>query len=325
MKRATIELISVNYGASNIGNDLQISFEIEGTTKVIDTSINHLKEQSFNTQIFQGLVDENHSIIVKAKVTEKDSWDGADDIGTATLHLKGSGDYSLIVNVNEAKQIRTWKGWSYTKKRVVSSTVATFHIKLKATLADPVTYVSDADGKGWLKVKLDTGIIVSLPYMLKVSLIKETESREHFEILEGSYLGKTASVTKREGGGSYLSASEVHKTGVTVVFNKTSQELTIGSKSYFAITDSSNPVPSGTWSIEIPDAPHQGGHYYESSSKYATTWFRVGHSGDRYLHSGNRSAGCVTVKKLSGWDEIYNKLIRSRKNKLSVGTLKVED
>jgi hypothetical protein len=43
------------------------------------------------------------------------------------------------------------------------------------------------------------------------------------------------------------------------------------------------------------------------------TWFRIGHSGDRFLHPCRVSAGCVTVKDIGEWTKIYNYLINSRK------------
>ena len=61
-----------------------------------------------------------------------------------------------------------------------------------------------------------------------------------------------------------------------------------------------------------------------ADSRYAKTWFRIGHSGDRYLHPGERSAGCITVKDTKRWTEIYRHLIISRKHdSRSIGVVKV--
>ena len=84
-----------------------------------------------------------------------------------------------------------------------------------------------------------------------------------------------------------------------------------------------NPVPLGSHNIEIPDAPHSLGSGYLGSAKYARTWFRVGNKGDRYLHCGQVSLGCITVKDVGSWDKIYEHLIKSRKNNQSVGVIKV--
>jgi hypothetical protein len=76
--------------------------------------------------------------------------------------------------------------------------------------------------------------------------------------------------------------------------------------------------------LEIPDEVHNLGNAYISQSRVATTWFRVGHSGDRFLHTGHVSLGCTTVTDVPKWTEIYNYLIRRRKGDLkSVGTIQV--
>ena len=77
-------------------------------------------------------------------------------------------------------------------------------------------------------------------------------------------------------------------------------------------TDPGNPVPTGTYDLEIPDEVHNLGTTYQGDSPFATTWFRVGHSGDRYLHPGRISAGCVTVTDTKKWTDVYNYLIKRR-------------
>ena len=76
--------------------------------------------------------------------------------------------------------------------------------------------------------------------------------------------------------------------------------------------------------LEFPYEPHPHGRRYMTYSKYAKTWFRIGHTGDRFLHTGRFSEGCITVKNHSQWTPIYNRLIRSRKDKKSVGILIVQ-
>jgi hypothetical protein len=44
-----------------------------------------------------------------------------------------------------------------------------------------VKYITQADGKGWIKVKRDTtGAEVSLPHYLKVNYIKTDNGRDYF-------------------------------------------------------------------------------------------------------------------------------------------------
>jgi len=85
-------------------------------------------------------------------------------------------------------------------------------------------------------------------------------------------------------------------------------------------------MEKGAYDIEIPDYPHPGGARYQQEAPRAKTWFRVGHSGERYLHAGGRSLGCITIIEISRWGEIYNSLIKARKgDSASVGVLEVVD
>lgn len=96
-------------------------------------------------------------------------------------------------------------------------------------------------------------------------------------------------------------------------------------KSVAVVLDSSNPIPAGTWDIEIPDEFHDLGLGYSSASRFATTWFRIGHSGDRFLHPGSVTLGCATVTDVSAWTDIYNYLIFARKGDFrSVGQMEVK-
>ena len=79
------------------------------------------------------------------------------------------------------------------------------------------------------------------------------------------------------------------------------------------------------YDIEIPDYPHGvPGTYLEAQRP--RIWFRIGHTGERYLHAGSRSLGCMTIIETSRWMEIYNVLIKARKpDFMSVGVLEVVD
>ena len=53
-------------------------------------------------------------------------------------------------------------------------------------------------------------------------------------------------------------------------------------------------------------------------------WFRIGHSGDRYVHTGTVSAGCLSMNEIKKWDNLCIKMLKTRKGDgVSVGTLKV--
>lgn len=189
-------------------------------------------------------------------------------------------------------------------------------------------YVTNADGKGWLMVRHDisNATYPPLPQYLKVEHTGTANGRDHFRILEGKYRGKTASVSLRSGGTSYLSrVPPRRRTDAVIRFRLSTGELWYGSKGPFtAITDNENPLPAGTYDLEIPYEYHSLGGGYEAQSRYAGTWFRIGHQGDRFLHPGRVSLGCATVTNVAEWTNIYNYLISARKNSVSVGTIKVE-
>jgi len=48
------------------------------------------------------------------------------------------------------------------------------------------------------------------------------------------------------------------------------------------------------------------------------------HSGERYIHTGRHSLGCITVLDQKKWGEIYDMLVKARKgDSQSVGVLEV--
>lgn len=194
-----------------------------------------------------------------------------------------------------------------------------------------------ADSSGWLLVrKTDTNDKVSLPHYLKVDYLKtepdarldRTKKRDFFKALEGSYKGVNFSVALKSDGSSYLFEGK-HLAAGKIKFNRRTEQLWYGEDGPIdTITDPDNPIPLGTYDLEIPDAPHSGGNNYTNQSSYATVWFRIRPGGDntsvdRYLHTGRISAGCVTMKKIEKWTDIFNYLINRRKNDVSVGTIEV--
>jgi hypothetical protein len=57
----------------------------------------------------------------------------------------------------------------------------------------PVSYIAKTSDY-WLRVQLDRGPIVSVPYGLKIQRTGKKEGREYFTILEGVNQGKLASI-----------------------------------------------------------------------------------------------------------------------------------
>jgi N-acetylmuramoyl-L-alanine amidase len=182
--------------------------------------------------------------------------------------------------------------------------------------------IKNADGKGWLIVKYssDGSTYPALPQYLRVNYLKTVNDRDYFTVLEGRAKDREASVVK-----GYLADGDPTGGAGTIKFDPKAEKLWYGGLGPVrAITSSTKPVPAGTHDIELPDEPHDKGIPYESKSIYAKTWFRIGHTGDRYLHTGAGSDGCITVTEIEKWTDIYNYLIKRRKGDgLSVGTVEV--
>lgn len=232
-----------------------------------------------------------------------------------------------------------------------------------------IRYVTDADRTGWLSVvpdgvapaaaASDPALRLALPQTLKVDVYKTEAGREFFQVLEGPNKGRKASVKLEAGGRSYLAASAAIGSAAVIRLNRKLQQLWFGGRGPFnAFTQASNPVPIGSWGIEIPDAPHDSPTLYSTYSAYYRTWFRilVSPDSDRYVHLGVISHGCVTARpwipersdpRLTGrsddelglpippeigpklpptpWTALYNCLIGARQDEKTVGTVIVAD
>jgi hypothetical protein len=156
----------------------------------------------------------------------------------------------------------------------------------------------------WLRVQIDKGPIVSVPYGLKVDRLEVKKGREYFTILEGADKGKLASVQVGSGQ-SYLTTKLSHKSGAIVKFDRTKQELYVGSSGpYNAFSGGGHrgftPVAPGTYLLAIPAYPSaQTRREYNTWCSHHNMWFRIGidTTGSRFLHAGVISDGCVTVRQ----------------------------
>ena len=203
-------------------------------------------------------------------------------------------------------------------------------------------FLTQGDNSGWLLVRrVRNNERTALPHYLKVDhtatrtdpRLDAHQRRDFFKALEGSYNGAEFSVALKADGSSYLTTTGQHLTAARVVLDRTGRRVWYGEGAaavgpLSAEIDSYNPIPFGTYELEIPDAPHGGGRGYTNRSSYATVWFRIRPSGantslDRYFHPGRVSAGCVTVTDIDRWTAAYEYLINRRKDDVSVGTITV--
>ncbi len=245
----------------------------------------------------------------------------------------GSAKGSVKVNISVAKPQQFVFEVQVRETRSIfgkfwGTKIAAFEITLEAEVSNTIKYVPDEDEiRGWLEVRLeDDKSIESLPAYLKVKVERADAKREYFTILEGPHRGRPASVKLRDNGSSWFITEVRHKSMIRAKYSISQKTFILNGKKYKTVDYPGSPWQKGLYDIELPDYPHRGGRNYLDQSKRAMTWFRIGHSGERYLHTGGRSLGCITVIETKRWMEIYNILIKARKDDfMSVGIFEVID
>jgi hypothetical protein len=179
---------------------------------------------------------------------------------------------------------------------------------------------------GWASVTPNTTFLDlkeprEFPHFLKVREDVVTGSKTRITALEGRYLGYLLGGYDADIDTRLLTSAGPPTAAITCKFDYAAGEFWYGGAGPVAAkTDPTNPVPKGTHDIELPDFQHHLGSGY---GDFATTWFRLGHSGDRYLHPGSESLGCATVTDTTEWPNIWRALITARKDERSVGELEV--
>jgi hypothetical protein len=179
---------------------------------------------------------------------------------------------------------------------------------------------------GWLNVKREpSGIVVALPEFTKVEVTSSQNGRDYFVVQEGVDQGSKFSVKA----GNLKPGNPGYRAPANLKFSLGRELLTFLGGEVRAFTHSSNPIPVGLHPVQMPDFPHDLGGRYMGQSRYAKTWFYLGHGhavsghNDRYLHPGTISAGCITVDP-SMWTSLYQYLIRCRSgNAKTVGSVSV--
>jgi len=198
-----------------------------------------------------------------------------------------------------------------------------FLVTLGARVAAATRFMQEPD-TGWLTVIDERGGRTALPKTLCVEVLRVADGREHFTITEGPHRGKRASVRLNSDGSSVLSADDPRGRAVKAICSVSRKALAVGTVTVQTVDYPLKPWALGIYDIEIPDAPHRGGLRYPEATR-SRTWFRVGHTGDRYIHTGAASARCITTVDRTKWDQICEILIRGRKgDRVSVGTIEVK-
>jgi hypothetical protein len=198
----------------------------------------------------------------------------------------------------------------------------------------PVKFLTQADGKGWILCQRSRdNQLENLPHYLKVNYLETISNRDYFIPYEAlDRKDRKYSVARKSDGSSYLVDGQ-HLSSATVVFNPKTNHLWYGTGSYqvgpvWTVFTPNPDLPDGTYDLEIPDYPHvEFGDKYLSQTPYTRCWFRIRKGGantldTRFLHCGDASDGCVTVRDIPYWTKIYNYLFNHRKgDSFSVGTI----
>jgi len=185
--------------------------------------------------------------------------------------------FDFIVEVCEKRFLKNW-----------GKSIAKFEITIEASVVEPIKCIPDIDN-GWFRVKMKNGDLVSLPAFLRVQSEYIEGGREYFKILEGLYKNSKASISLNNENNniSRLLTDVEYGPSVYIQYSISKKKLIIGAKKYNVADYPESPLETGWYDIELPDYPHSGGQYYLNRSSRAKTWFRIGHEGERYLHTGS--------------------------------------
>jgi len=319
LKKIQFKLIKIKYAGKSIGNDIRIDIELLDKILRADKRMRVRKIAEFCQVIGDFPSDQKiFSAKVKITITEKDIL--FNDIGKTEKTIKVDTDdirpQNFTYNI-ELRENRFGKTWG--------KSVAIFEVTIEALAMNTIKYIPDIDN-GWLKVKIVDGDAVSLPAFLKIQSDYIEGGREYFTISEGMYRGQKASVSLDENKKSRFLQKIEHEPLIHLQYSISKKALIIDNKKYQTTDYTGSPWKKGWYDIELPDYPHKDPRSYVNISSRFKTWFRIGHSGERYLHTGRASLGCITIIEIEKWNEIYDKLIKARKGDfLSVGVLEVID
>lgn len=317
MRIIALCLKSITYSGDPIGNNIYAEMESAGQSAKVGVKIKRGDNAEINQEIaYFETIEHTLAVPLRIRITENDIL--FDDIGekngTIAIDLAAPLPQSNVFEIKVAES-RGGRG----------RRVAVFHITIEATHA--VRYIEDVDSKGWLEVVPENAKkTISLPIHLKVQLDSKDEDREHFTIAEGALKNLRASVALGDNGKSRFSKINPHKKPISATYSISKKILTINRKKYTAVDYPNALWTKGFYDIEIPDYPHTGGLNHIGNAPHATIWFRIGHENDRYIHTGERSLGCITIIEKNRWEELFLFLISARKGDgINIGILKIID
>jgi len=324
IKIVQLKISKIKYGGDSIGRNIRLELEILGQFFRIDKRVKAGTTVEINHEVGRFETDRGlFQADLLVTVVEKDLIfnDVGSTKGSVKINTASAKPQQFIFKV-QVKETRSIFGKLWGTKNAV------FEITLDVEESDAIKYTPDVEegkGKGWLIVKFAGEPDKSLPAYIKLKMERADAKREYFTILEGAYRGKSASVEISSDNSLRLITGIKHEPPARITYSISKKVLTLKGKKYKADDDSKNPWKKGLYDIEIPDHPHEGGLKYPEAGR-GTVWFKIGHSGERYLHPGRVSAGCISITETTRWMEIYDSLIKARKGDfMSVGILEIID
>lgn len=320
-KLIQLKLSKIKYSGDSIGDDIRVEIEIMGQFSRVDKIIKAGMTAVIDKEIGKFETDQKiFKIDVKISVIEKDTL--FNDIGSMNSDIKI--DTSITKTQQFIYKIQVKETRSILGK-IWGDKIADFEIMLEAIVGDVELYVPDSKD-GWFRVLDAQSKELSLTAYLKVKSEYIKNKREYFIPLEGVYRGQLLSVKLQNNGSSYFIFGVKHEPIAKAIYSISKKTLTLNDKKYLTVDYKNEPWKKGLYDIEIPDYPHLGGRNYTKIAPHSKVWFRIGHYGDKYIHAGSYSLGCITIIEHNKWEEIYFALIKARKGDFdSVGVLEVID
>ena len=318
-KLIRLRIAEIKYTGDSVGDDIRI--EIESLNKFVGLNMRLKRgsDRALNVEIGQFFGDGvSFTLPVTIRIIERDLV--FNDVGSVQEKIK--------INLNDSSpQLHTYRVEVQERRNFLSRKKAVFEVTLEAGVSDAILYVADENGDGWVVTVPERGAEdISLPYHLKVALEKSEDKRQYFTVREGVLQGVRASVKIESDGTSHLLVENPHTEPAHLTYSLSRGTLRLNRKVYKVLNFPRDPEPwkNGLYDIEIPDAPHPGGNIYTSRARLAKVWFRIGHGGERYLHAGSVTLGCITLTEVERWDDLCKVLMKARKEDgRNVGTLEI--
>lgn len=318
IKSIQLKLSKVKYSGDSIGENIHVEIEVLGKFLHIDKRIKAGTTVEINQEVGRFETDrELFHAEVSTTVIERDLL--FNDIGSVRGDVKVNTDITKpqqFVFETQVRETRSILGKFWGKK------IANFEITLKAIVGDIERYTPDIED-GWLRARDAKYKEIVFPAYVRVKPEYIKNKREYFTPLEGVYRHQLVSTKLQDDGSSYLISGIKHEPMARATYSISTKLFILKGKKYKTIDYPGALWKRGLYDIEMPDYPHGRSDSY-AEAKRQKVWFRIGHSGEKYLHVGSRSAGCITVIETARWMEIYNALIKARKGDFtSIGVIEV--